>query len=98
VTAGETQGQVLQHFLTAVKIWDLILSVKGERLEKEFFAIMYSMKSLNLDNWPVFQEFTLDYRTYIGQHFPQDGMLIQNSLKLASMYCSFNNFKVYRWL
>ena len=52
------------------------------------------MKSLNVENWEVFQDFSVDYRTYVGQHFSPDSHAVKNPLKLASFNCAVNNFKV----
>ena len=91
-----SQGAIAQYFIPAVKLWQLITSVnlKGDRIEKEFFQILYSMKSLNIDKWSVFQEFLIDFRLYTGQHYLPDAHAIKNPLKLASFFCAINNFPV----
>ncbi len=88
-----SQTYITQYFLTAVKLWKLI-SGASDRIEKEFFTILYSMKSLNLEKWSVFQDFLIDFRIYNGQHLPQDVHAIKNPLKLASVFCALNNYPV----
>jgi len=70
------------------------MSIKGDVIEKDFFGILYAMKDLNLEKWKVFNEFIVDHRTYHGLHYIHDTLMVPNSVKLASMYCSVNNFKV----
>ncbi|ODN04987.1 Integrator complex subunit 10 [Orchesella cincta] len=86
-------SQLLQYFNTATKIWQLIQSLSGDRLEKEFFVILSSMNSLNFEKWSVFQEFEYDYKTYVGQHQISDANKTTNLVKLASMHCGLRNFK-----
>ncbi|CAL8090047.1 unnamed protein product [Orchesella dallaii] len=86
-------SQLLQYFHTATKIWQLIQSLAGDRLEKEFFIILSSMNSLNFEKWSVFQEFEFDYKTYVGQHQIADSNRTNSLVKLVSMYCGLRNYK-----
>ncbi len=91
VTADSSQ--LLQYFITATKIWQLVNTSGGDRLKKEFFLILSSMSSLSFDKWAVFQEFEFDFLTYTGKHGGNASHILP-SLKLASMYCGMGNFQV----
>jgi len=93
------QTSINSYFITAVKLWQLITNNgngngRGDRIEKEVRSILVSMKSLQLESWPVFQRFLIDFCLYTGQFSQMDIVAIENPLKLACVLCSMKNYKV----
>ena len=87
------ETHLMLYFMTATKIWQMINVIKGQE-EKEFFTILYTMKSLDFENWQLFQDFSIDYRTYMGQNYVPEAVAIKNSCQLASFHCALGNSKV----
>lgn len=85
---------LLQYFSTASSIWQMMRSLTGDVLEKEFFAILTSMTSLNFEKWSVFQHFDFDYKSYTGSHNAGKFNIELSTVKLASMYCELGNYQV----
>lgn len=96
-SVSSDSSQLLTYFITAAKTWTIINQLNSsDRLKKEFLQVFSSIKSLNFDAWPVFQEFQFDYLTYTGNHHTGTNSYSNNtfsSLKLSSMLCSLGSYQ-----